>query len=70
MNSKSGKGIEVLKIKCLRIVSGVRWFDREEQQGQRCMIIGVACWRPKMLKCYGLIDRVEEKKMTMTIYRS
>jgi len=53
LNAWSRKRIKVLEIKCLRTITGVRWFDRvrNTRVRERCAETGVVCWRGQIREC-------------------
>jgi len=74
LNAWSRKRIEVLEMKCLRTITGVRWFDRvrntrvREMCGNRRSLLERA--DQGVLKWFGHIERMEEERVIKRIYRS
>ena len=74
LNAKERKKLEVLEMKCLRTIAGVRWFDRIRNERVREMCGGKRSLLERaeqgVLKWFGHVERMGEERLTKRIYKS
>lgn len=74
LNAEERKRIEVMEMRCLRTICGVRWFDRITNNRVRDMCGKKRSFGERadqgVLKWYGHLERMSDERLVKKIYKS
>ena len=74
LNVREKRRVDVLEMRCLRTITGVRWFDRvrNDRVREMCGVSRSFSERAEQsqLKWYGHLERMDEERLVKGIYRS